>query len=190
MNKKKIIITASIIALLLIIILFINLLKNPQKEIIEYLQSIEFVNEDTTNLYSKQISNNTIEQHNKNIENNIATADDYLIKANCLLALKDDDQANYEVMNLIKLAKEIQPTNINIYKAEILAELRLKNYISARDKLEEYKIYLDQIDLALPEIKNETMWQNHYNFTFHEREWVEKMLIKINSMCMGAKGAV
>lgn len=71
MNKKKIIIITSIIALLLILILIISLFKNPQTEIIEYLQSIEFVNENTTNLYSKQISNNTLEQHNKNIENNI-----------------------------------------------------------------------------------------------------------------------
>ena len=73
MNKKKIIIITSTIALLLIIILFINLSKNPQKEIIKYLKSIEFVNKDTTNLYTKQISNNTLEQHNNNIKNNIAS---------------------------------------------------------------------------------------------------------------------
>ena len=71
MNKKKIIIITSIIAILLIIILFINLSKNPQKEIITYLQSIEFINKDTTNLYAKQISKNNLEKHNNNIQNNI-----------------------------------------------------------------------------------------------------------------------
>ena len=118
----------------------------------------------------------------QNIENNVATADDYLIKANCLLALKNDVSSNIEVLNLINKAKELQPNNINIHKAEILAELRLNNLASACEKLNTYSSYLDIMDEELPMIKNEELWKVRYYFTMHEREWVEKMLIKLKSM--------
>lgn len=119
----------------------------------------------------------------QNITNNVATADDYLIKANCLLALQDNQQSNMEVLNLIDKAKTIQPNNINIYKAEILAELRLKNHSAAKEKLQNYIAFLDLMDEELPSIKNESMWESRYYFTLHEREWVEKMLIKLNVIC-------
>ena len=83
---------------------------------------------------------------------------------------------------LINKAKELQPNNINIHKAEILAELRLNNLASACEKLNTYSSYLDIMDEELPMIKNEELWKVRYYFTMHEREWVEKMLIKLKSM--------
>lgn len=118
----------------------------------------------------------------RNIDNNVATTDDYLIKANCLLALYDTDKFNQEVLSLIQRAKEIQPDNVNIYKAEILAELRLKNNKQAIAELREYRAFLDEMDKELPSIQNEGLWKRLYSFTISERNWVDKMLIKLNGM--------
>ena len=60
-----------------------------------------------------------------NIKNGVATSEDYILKANCLLALYNDDKSNNEVLDLINKAKEIDKANVNIYKAEILANLRV-----------------------------------------------------------------
>lgn len=118
----------------------------------------------------------------RNIQNGVATADDYLIKANCLLALSDTDTSNKEALALVQKAKELQPDNVNIYKAEILAELRLKNYQKAIAELNEYSGYLNEMDKVLPTILNESLWKQSYNFTLNERLWIDKMLIKLNGM--------
>ena len=119
---------------------------------------------------------------NRNIDNDVATADDYLIKANCLLALYNDEQSNNDVLSLIQKAKDLQPNNINIYKAEILANLRLNNNLKAIEELKEYRSYMNELDKRLPSIINEKLWLQYYNFTINEREWVDKMLVKLNGM--------
>ena len=63
-----------------------------------------------------------------NIKNGVATAEDYILKANCLLALHNDDASNNEVLSLINKAKAIDESNINHYKAEILGNLRLRKF--------------------------------------------------------------
>ena len=118
----------------------------------------------------------------RNIENKVATSDDYLIKANCLLALYDTDVSNNEVLTLIHQAKDLQPDNINIYKAEILAELRLKNNQNAIVELKEYRTFLNEIDNKLTTIPNDNLWEQLYHFVTNEREWTDKMLIKLNGM--------
>lgn len=118
----------------------------------------------------------------RNIDNNVATTDDYLIKANCLLALYNDEQSNHQVLSLIQKAKELQPDNVNIYKAEILANLRLSNRQKAEEELNEYRAYMDEMDKNLPSILDESLWSKLYFFTINEREWVDKMLIKLNGM--------
>ena len=118
----------------------------------------------------------------QNIENNVATADDYLIKANCLLALSDTEASNIEVLELIKKAKKLQPNNINIYKAEILANLRLNRAQQAIEELQEYKSYLNETSNELPSILNQSMWKSRYDFILNEHIWVDKMLIKLSGM--------
>lgn len=118
----------------------------------------------------------------QNIENNVATADDYLIKANCLLALSDTEASNIEVLELIKKAKKLQPNNINIYKAEILANLRLNRAQQAIEELQEYKSYLNETSKELPSILNQSMWKSRYDFILNEHIWVDKMLIKLSGM--------
>ena len=119
----------------------------------------------------------------RNIDNNVATTDDYLIKANCLLALYDTEDSNREVLALIQKAKNLDPNNINIYKAEILSELRLKNNNRAIEELNLYRTYLDKIGTdILPTIRNERRWERLYDFIINESDWVDKMLIKLDGM--------
>lgn len=74
----------------------------------------------------------------QNINNNAATADDYIQKANCLLYMRNDKEAYKEVMQLISQAKAASPNNINIYRTEIIALLRQDKYAEARTLLGSY----------------------------------------------------
>ena len=75
---------------------------------------------------------------NQNIENQVATDDDYLLKACCLLNLKDNPSSNLEALNLVRMAKEINPKNVNIIKTEILASIRNGLLPEAQSLLSEY----------------------------------------------------
>ena len=61
----------------------------------------------------------------QNIENNVVLADDYLIAANCLLYLEDNEISNLNAYNLVQKARLLEPNNINYFKADILTLLRL-----------------------------------------------------------------
>lgn len=116
----------------------------------------------------------------QNISNNVAVADDYIQKANCLLYLRNDNNAYTEVNSLIKEAKVLAPDNINIYKPEILVLLRNKDYKKATALLLEYKERLSKmmvIDNNLPE----DIWSNAYRFANSEFHWAENMAVKLRS---------
>ena len=74
----------------------------------------------------------------QNINNGVATADDYILKAHCLLSLNNDSQSNTEVLDMVNMAKSLDESNINIYKAEILANLRLEKHTVVQELLSQY----------------------------------------------------
>ena len=153
------------------------------KEDINFERKISFAitNSAITKYYCRRFRE-ALKGVSQNIENNVATADDYLIKANCMLALYDTEDSNKEVLSLIQQAKKLQPDNINIYKAEILVNLRLNKIDTAIAELKEYNIFLIELNKELPSILNESIWLNRYRFTNLEQIWVEKMLIKLAGM--------
>ena len=116
----------------------------------------------------------------QNIENNVATADDYLIKANCLLSTKNNSESNYEVLNLIDNAKSLENNNINIYKTEIIANLRLENIEKAQDLLQQYIMRLDEFNLD--EVRSDETWDRLRDFINMERVWANNMSIKLRAM--------
>lgn len=118
----------------------------------------------------------------QNIYNNVGTADDYLLKANCLLALYDETETNTEALSLINRAKQLEPDNINLYKAEILAQLRLKNKNAASTLLTNYINYMDVLRKELPNIMNERKWLYLSDYIDEEEYWAEKMKIKLAGM--------
>lgn len=69
-NKIKIIIII-IITIIIATILILNLTQNKDKQIINYLKALNFTSDENSYFYSKQISQNSLEEHNNNIKNNI-----------------------------------------------------------------------------------------------------------------------
>lgn len=116
----------------------------------------------------------------QNIVNNVGTADDYIQKANCLLYMRNDAESYKEVMSLISEAKKIEPNNINVFKTEIIAQLRQNNYIEARSLVNSYKERLSSVinnKSNLPEKE----WTRLYNFARSEIYWANDMSIKLKS---------
>lgn len=118
----------------------------------------------------------------QNIKNGVATADDYILKANCLLALKNDPASNSEAMQSIVKAKSLSPENINLYKSEIIASLRLNQKAVAQQQLQDYIIRLDEMSASLKDIFSENIWSSNNSFISNERSWASKMLIKLKGM--------
>ena len=117
---------------------------------------------------------------NQNIKNGVATADDYILKANCILSTKNDDISNQEVISLINKAKNLDSKNINIYKAEILATLRVGDKAKAISLLTSYVESLNNYNIE--NINNEITWDNINNYIKEEIDWSNKMIIKLNGM--------
>lgn len=116
----------------------------------------------------------------QNIENRVATADDYILKANCLLCTQNDEKSNHEVLELINQAKLLDSENINIYKTEIIATLRINDKAKAFELLEQYIAKLSSYNLD--NIKSENTWDNMREFIIAENTWANKMRIKLSGM--------
>lgn len=119
---------------------------------------------------------------NQNIYNEVATPEDYILKANSLLALYNDTQTNIEVLELINIAKSLDENNINYYKAEILANLRLEKLTVAQELLTQYLLKLDEMKLSLKEIESDITWEANYRFILTEKDWAKRMSIKVKAM--------
>ena len=117
-----------------------------------------------------------------NIKNGVATAEDYILKANCLLALQDNDASNNEVLSLINKAKAIDESNINLYKAEILGNLRLRKFGIAQQLLQDYISALNDMANQLKEIESDITWDANYKFITSEKDWANRMSVKVKVM--------
>lgn len=106
------------------------------------------------------------------MENHVATSEDYILKAYCLFALYNSAQSNEEALSLIHSAKAVDPTNIEAYKAEIVAYLRLDDKNTALRLLQEYESILTD------------MQQSDHSSYFIDTEisWCRNMQIKLNGM--------
>ncbi len=116
----------------------------------------------------------------QNIANNVATADDYIQKANCLLYMKNDANSYNEVINLINEAKRIKPNNINIFKTEIIANLRQNKFNDARNLLASYNerlLSLIKFNEDIPELEK----TRRYYFVNSELVWVDDMAQKLKA---------
>ena len=109
----------------------------------------------------------------QNIENGVATDDDYLIKANCLMNLRNDKSSMSEALALIRKAKTINSENINILKAEILAAIRLEQFADANQLILEYQDRL-QDSMSLVEFGSPV-----YSSLSDEFDWSRRMGVKL-----------
>lgn len=109
---------------------------------------------------------------NQNIENGVGTADDYILKANCILSTQNDEASNQEALSLINHAKSLDAGNINIHKSEILATLRLGNKKQAISLINDYIATLSAFNYD----------NNVQSFILNEKDWANKMKTKLNGM--------
>lgn len=115
---------------------------------------------------------------NQNIKNNVATADDYILKADCVLSLYNTEESNKEVLELINKAKQIEPDNINIYKSEIIALLRQDQKKRAQQLLEEYVVKLNTL-IELNKNTSESRFNATFAFAQPEISWARRMIVKL-----------
>ena len=113
---------------------------------------------------------------NQNIENGVATDDDLLIKAQCLMNLNNDAQSNNDALSLIQKAKSINPNNANIHKSEIIANLRLNRNSQALSLLGEYMSELNS------SIESVDVDSRAYSYYANELDWARKMKCKVSGL--------
>lgn len=118
----------------------------------------------------------------QNIENGVATAEDFILKANCLLALENNAESNDEALKLLLKAKELESDNINIYKAEIIATLRSEQNEEALVLLNDYIERLHTMGVDLATIQSDAMWYGLKQYIANEEIWAKNMLIKVRGM--------
>ena len=116
----------------------------------------------------------------QNINNNVATVDDYIQKANCLLYLRNDANTFTEIGSLINEAKKMSIDNINLYKTEILYYLRQKKYKEALSLLTSYKQKLSDMTKNR-NILPEELWLYTYRYANSELIWANNMSDKLRS---------
>ena len=149
----------------------------------EYEKEVSFAITSSARLkYEDRRFRQTLPLVDMNINNGVASAEDYILKANCLLALHNDENSNNEVLSLINKAKAIDESNINIYKAEILGNLRLRKFGVAQQLLQNYISALNDMEVQLKEIESDITWDSNYKFIVSERDWANRMSVKVKVM--------
>ena len=121
---------------------------------------------------------------NQNIETGVATADDYLIKARCLLAMDSSQNACEEILSTIEKAKELNANKVNIYKTEIMVYIRLDDYSKAISLLSSYYDAVATEVNKLSENNNDLLYKEYDAFLRQEMDWASNMLIKLRSMSL------
>lgn len=118
----------------------------------------------------------------QNINNGIATAEDYILRAKCLLNLYNDETTSTEALTLLNKAQEINGSDVNIYKTKIVTLLRQNNKSAAIKCLQEYNEALALEKNRLASINNDAIWGDYFYFFQSEENWTNKMLIKLQGM--------
>ena len=118
----------------------------------------------------------------QNINHQVGTSEDYILKANCMMSLYNTAESNAEILHLIEVAKKLEPSNINIYKTEIMAFLRIKDYQKTVVLMDEYLTKLNEMRSSLQQIEDDRTWDNTNQFTLEEMSWAEKMKVKVKNL--------
>ena len=144
----------------------------------EFEKRISFVVTETAiSKYNRGRFAQAIKYVSQNIDNNVATDDDYLIKALCTINLHGDPTHNQEALSLVNKAKMLNPNNPNILKSEIIVNLRCGNNEKAKELL---TTYMENLSSTLSKINNKE--SNLYSYFHEEYEWARKMVIKVNGL--------
>jgi Zn-dependent protease with chaperone function len=108
----------------------------------------------------------------RNIKASVATEDDYLLLAKCILRLYDTQEKNLLALDYLKKASNLNVTPlIETNKQISIVYGRLNNKTEALLSLD---LYINDIDIAY----NEDYWKNYKYYLAEERSWAQKMKLK------------
>ena len=124
----------------------------------------------------------SLDMANQNIRNGVATADDYIVRANALLALNADTASVSEAIDALQMAKVRRPTGMDHYRPQVAALLRIGRTADALGVLADYKAALVESRRQLATLQGEHVWQATYSFINDETQWVEDMIVKLGPM--------
>lgn len=112
----------------------------------------------------------------KNVDNEVATDDDYIILAKANMGMYNTPEENERSMELIQKAISMTDIpNVNAYKQEILLLLRMNKQGKGADALRKY------ID-TLSEIKKHAVTNDDVNWAISEINWADKLLQRVSIM--------
>lgn len=115
----------------------------------------------------------------RNIKANVATEDDYILKAMTNLNLYDNPPKNAESLELINKAKSLNVLPpLNMHKQEALVLIRLNRYSEAIIALEEYYKKLEQEFTRVEKYS----WPLAMQYIESEIEWTVKMIHKVKNI--------
>jgi hypothetical protein len=129
----------------------------------EYIQNISSAITYTAwNLFFKSKYKESLALINQLDNSNACGSEDYLLKAKLYRKLYNTDEANYEALKYLQLAREASnQTNIDIVKEEGLIYFQLKNMDKAKAAFEEYRYGLQQLGGTGDDDKKELYWVNN-----------------------------
>ena len=110
----------------------------------------------------------------RNIDNNCAVSDDFIVNAMSLQALNNDEKSNQRCIDLLDQAERVNAGNINIYKSKAIVYIRLGDKVNAKSML--FK-YTEMIDRYL-EQHNDYITKSEYEYFMEQRSWVGETILR------------
>lgn len=112
----------------------------------------------------------------KNIDQKVATEDDYILLAKAYMGMYNTDEKNLESLAFIQQAKSMtEVPNLNADKQEILILMRLKKQAKAADALQNYIGHL-------ADFQSQTNNTDDLNWVSNELKWAKELLQRVQIM--------
>ena len=127
--------------------------------------------------YANKRYKDALELVNKNIDNHLATEEDYLISIKSRMALENSEETNNQCLALLKEIQEMagDTKNLDVCKQNILLLIRMNKQVAATDELRHYISYLSQYNMQnVPEEESEWIEK--------ETQWAEDTLSRLNKI--------
>lgn len=114
---------------------------------------------------------------NKNIRNELATDEDYIILVKSQMALSNTEETNNQCLSMLDKAQELsgKDTNLDIYKQRILLLMRMNKQAKAADTLKDYLTLLTKY-------QGQGIEGEEKDWTNKEISWASQMLDKISKI--------
>lgn len=147
-----------------------------------YLKKVSLINSFNAQneLWEYAHHEKALELVNKNIQSNIATDLDYVIKSVILRRMFNSKEKNEEALALLQKAKSLGVTNdILVLKEEGITLLRLGRNLEAKKSFESY---LAALIAYAKKIETDNVSYNDFDVTENELGWTKKMIFKSSQL--------